>query len=70
MKTLDYDQALLFLYQLDWDSLMTLKANTDDDLLAKRIEILLQAYFSEKNYSHLEQDYFALLNYLDHALQL
>lgn len=69
MNTVDYDRALYYTHRSQWDNLLILMVRTKDDMLSKRIEHFLHAYNFEHNYQVIENKLYALLRYIDHAIQ-
>jgi len=64
---LDYDRALYYTHRSEWDNLIVLMVRTKDDMLSKRIERFLHAYYFSKDYSLIERQLFSLLRFLEHA---
>lgn len=67
MNKADYDRALYYTYQSEWDNLLILMVRTKDDFLSKKIEQFLHAYYFQTEYSIVEKNLFSLLQYVDHA---
>jgi YhdB-like protein len=70
MNILDYDRALYYTQRSQWDNLLILMVRTKDDFLSKKIEHFLHAYNFSKDYSVIEKHLYALLRYIDHALDI
>ncbi|WP_368654495.1 YhdB family protein [Ornithinibacillus sp. 4-3] len=67
MTSTDYDKAVHFLLEKQWDNLFVLMMHTNDDFLSKRIYDFLcdfQYHPNQLIYSHDR-----LIHYLDHAQQ-
>lgn len=64
---LDYDRALYYTHRSEWDNLIILMTRTKDDMLSKRIERFLHAYYFSRDYSLIERQLFSLLRFLEHA---
>lgn len=65
----DYEYALYFVIWGMWEDLSKLMLQTEDDLLGKKIERFLQAYYhASDDYSILER-HDDLINYLDFACE-
>ncbi|RWR14632.1 YhdB family protein [Siminovitchia fortis] len=64
---LDYDRALYYTHRSEWDNLIVLMVRTKDDMLSKRIEHFLHAYYFSRDYSLIERRLFSLLRFLEHA---
>lgn len=67
MKKTDYDRALYYTHQSEWDNLLILMVRTDDNFLSKKIEHFLHAYRFEHDYTTIQRNLFALFRYLEHA---
>jgi len=70
MIKMDYDRALYYTHQSEWDNLLILMVRTTDNFLEKKIEHFLHAYNFEKDYSIIEKRLYSLLRYIDHANEL
>ncbi len=66
MRT-DYKKALHYSHRSEWDNLLILMVRTEDAFLSKKIEHFLHAYHFEHDYTLIQQYFFALLRYLEHA---
>lgn len=64
---MDYDRALYYTHRSEWDNLIVLMVRTKDDMLSKRIEHFLHAYYFSRDYSMIERRLFSLLRFLEHA---
>ncbi|ASS89334.1 YhdB family protein [Aeribacillus pallidus] len=69
MNKMDYDKALYYTHRSQWDNLIILMVRTNDDFLSKKIEHFLHAYNFEHDYQFIEHKLYALLRYIDHALE-
>ncbi|RST75119.1 hypothetical protein D4T97_007605 [Siminovitchia acidinfaciens] len=67
VKLLDYDKALYYTHRSEWDNLIVLMVRTKDDMLSKRIERFLHAYYFSRDYSLIERQLFSLLRFLEYA---
>lgn len=67
MNKADYDRALYYTYRSQWDNLLILMVRTKDDILSKKIEQFLHAYYFQPEYNIVEKKLFSLLRYVDHA---
>ncbi|WP_141433079.1 YhdB family protein [Bacillus sp. 03113] len=70
MQKADYDRALYYTHQSEWDNLLILMVRTKDHLLSKKIEHFLHAYNFEKDYTVIEKHLYSLLRYIDHANEI
>ena len=60
----DYDKALYYTYCCNWDKLLVLMVQTNDQLFSKRIEHFLHAYQYSKELPEVDkqlQPYFNIL---------
>lgn len=67
---IDYDKALYYTHRSEWDNLIILMVRTKDDMLSKRIERFLHAYYFSKDYTLIERQLFSLLRFLEHAAEV
>ncbi|MBM7647655.1 hypothetical protein JOC78_000576 [Bacillus ectoiniformans] len=67
MNYTDYDRALHYAHRSDWDNLLILMVRTNDHLLSKKIEYFLHARCFPCSYSVVEQTFYALFHYIEHA---
>lgn len=67
MNKADYDRALYYTYHSQWDNLLVLMVRTKDDLLSKKIEQFLHAYYFHKEDDVVKTRLLALLHYVEHA---
>lgn len=65
----DYDKALYYAHRSEWHELLVLMVNTEDHFLSKKIERFLHAYSYSSDYSDIERKLYALLRYLDFAIE-
>ncbi|MGN1400461.1 MAG: YhdB family protein [Bacillus sp. (in: firmicutes)] len=63
----DYDRAVFYTHQSQWDHLLILMVRTEDHFLSKKIEHFLHAYQFEKDYTVIQRYLYVLLRYLEHA---
>lgn len=63
----DYEQALHYVLWGKWDELFTLMLRSHDDLLSKRIEHFLHAYYYALNQTEIVEKHDQLIAYLDFA---
>jgi len=63
----DYDKALFYLHRMACDGLIQLMEATEDDFLSKKIEKFIDAFMLEPDFSTVENQYNALISYLDHV---
>ncbi|MGL4520934.1 MAG: YhdB family protein [Bacilli bacterium] len=66
MKT-GYDEALYYLYRANWNELIKLMVNTEDDMFSKKIEHFLHAFKYERNLQLVDIKLRAVLDYIEHA---
>lgn len=66
----DYEYALHYILWGKWDDLFTLMLRTNDDLLSKRIQLFLHAYFYASKQSEIIHTHDDLLFYIDHAIDV
>lgn len=64
----DYEYALHYVLWGKWDELFTLMLRTEDDLLRKKIQHFLYAYYYSAKQAEMIQMHDALLHYVDYAL--
>lgn len=64
----DYERALLYLLWCQFDELFTLMIRTNDDLLEKKIQDFLYAYYYAFDEINLLDAHEKLIQYIDHAL--
>ncbi|WP_033829610.1 YhdB family protein [Bacillus andreraoultii] len=67
MNKADYDRALFYTYRSQWDNLLILMVRTKDDILSKKIERFLHAYYYQKDDLIVEEHLYNLLQYVDYA---
>lgn len=67
MNKADYDRALYYTYRSQWDNLLILMVRTKDDILSKKIEHFLHAYYFQENDLIVKKHLYALLQYADYA---
>lgn len=65
----DYEYALNYVLWGRWDDLFTLMLRTKDDMLGKRIQMFLHAYYYSSKQKEIIERHDALLMYIDHAMQ-
>lgn len=65
----DYDKALYYTYNCDWDELLVLMVRTKDELFSKRIEHFLHAFKYAKDLRIVDQHLQLMFQYIDHASQ-
>lgn len=63
-----YEHALHFVLWGKWDDLFTLMLRAQDDILRKRIELFLNAYYYSLNHNEIVEKHDELIEYLDHAM--
>jgi hypothetical protein len=61
----DYERALFYIQNTEWDNLLILMVRTKDQFLAKKIEHFLHAYYYAKKKKNVEEKLLLLLKYLD-----
>lgn len=61
----DYERALFYIQNTEWDNLLILMVRTKDQFLAKKIEHFLHAYYYAKKKKSVEDKLLILLKYLD-----
>lgn len=64
-----YEHALHFVLWGKWDDLFTLMLRARDDMLRKKIEQFLNAYYYSINHNEIIEKHDELIDYIDHALQ-
>lgn len=65
---LEYEYALNYVLWGRWDDLFTIMLRTKDNLLEKKIEQFLHAYYYPSQQINVEQSHDELLHYLEHAM--
>ncbi len=65
----DYDKALYYTYCCNWDELLILMVQTQDEVFSKRIEHFLHAYKYARNLSEVDKQLQLMFQYIDHASQ-
>ncbi|WP_338753455.1 YhdB family protein [Bacillus sp. FJAT-52991] len=70
MEYTDYDRALHYVHRSDWNNLIILMVRTNDHLLSKKIEHFLHARRFPNSYSKVEQTFYTLFHYIEHANSL
>ncbi|WP_020062484.1 YhdB family protein [Bacillus sp. 123MFChir2] len=65
----DYDKALYYTYCCDWEKLLVLMVQTEDQLFSKRIEHFLHSYQYSNDLSEIDKQLQLLFQYIDHATQ-
>lgn len=65
----DYDKALYYTYCCNWDKLLVLMVQTNDQLFSKRIEHFLHAYQYSKELPEVDKQLQLLFQYIDYASQ-
>lgn len=63
----DYEHALRYLLWGRWDELFTLMLRTNDDILGKRIQLFLHAYYYAPEQKTVLNTHDQLIEYIDHA---
>ena len=69
MNKADYDRALYYTYRSEWDNLLILMVRTKDQILSKKIEKFLHAYYFQTDNAVVKEQLMSLLHYLEHANQ-
>ncbi len=69
MNIPDYDRALYYTIWGQWDDLLLLMVRTNDDLLAKKIHLFLNAYHFSSDQRKILAAHDELLYYVDHAMK-
>lgn len=64
-----YEHALHYVLWGKWDDLFTLMLRARDDMLRKKIEQFLNAYYYSINHNEIIEKHDELIDYIDHALQ-
>lgn len=64
----DYEYAFHYVLWGKWDDLFTLMLRTQDDLLRKKIQNFLYAYYYATKQTEMVQTHDALLHYVDYAM--
>mgnify|MGYP001195766671 CR=1 FL=1 len=64
----DYERAIYYVMANQWDQLILLMDRTNDDFLAKRIQVFLHRYFYSPKDEDVIESHDNLLNYIDHAI--
>lgn len=67
MDTNDYEHALHYVLWGKWDDLFTLMLRSHDDVLRKRIEHFLHAYYYALTHQEVVEKHDRLIAYLDYA---
>lgn len=67
MNKADYDRALYYTYHSQWDNLLVLMVRTGDDLLSKKIEQFLHAYYFQQDVDFVKARLLSMLDYVEHA---
>ncbi len=67
MNIHEYDATLFYLHRMACEELTTVMTLTKDDMLAKKIEKLVEAFTYDPEITNVERAYEALLGYLDHV---
>ncbi len=65
-----YEHALHFVLWGKWDDLFTLMLRSNDDILRKRIEQFLHAYYYSINHHEIIERHDQLIEYIDHAMKI
>lgn len=65
----DYELALNYVLWGRWDDLFTLMLRTRDDLLGKKIQVFLHAYYYSSKNKEIINSHDQLLFYIDHAME-
>lgn len=65
----DYEYALNYVLWGRWDDLFTLMLRTKDDMLGKKIQLFLHAYYYSSKQSEIMNTHDELLFYIDHAIE-
>ncbi|MDC2867657.1 MULTISPECIES: YhdB family protein [unclassified Bacillus (in: firmicutes)] len=65
----DYDKALYYTYCCNWEKLLVLMVQTEDQLFSKRIEHFLHSYQYSNDLSEIDKQLQLLFQYIDHATQ-
>ncbi|GAB4073888.1 YhdB family protein [Barrientosiimonas marina] len=68
MEIPDYDKALYYTLWGQWDELLILMVRTDDDMLSKKIQVFLHAYYYSPEQAKVMNSHDELLYYIDHAM--
>lgn len=63
----DYEYALHYVLWGKWEDLFNLMLRSQDDLLRKKIERFLHAYYYALDQREIVQKHDRLISYLDHA---
>jgi len=63
----DYERALYYVLWGKWDDLFTLMLRSEDDLLKKKIEQFLNAYYYALSQEEVVRKHDQLIAYLDFA---
>ncbi|MEI3607121.1 YhdB family protein [Pseudogracilibacillus sp. SE30717A] len=64
----DYEYALNYVLWGRWDDLFTLMIRTNDDMLGKKIQLFLNAYYYSSKQKEIIDTHDELLFYIDHAI--
>ncbi|MEI3614331.1 YhdB family protein [Pseudogracilibacillus sp. SO30301A] len=65
----DYEYALNYVLWGRWDDLFTLMIRTRDDMLGKKIQLFLHAYYYSSKETEIIDTHDDLLFYIDHAIE-
>jgi len=65
----DYEHALNYVLWGRWDDLFTLMIRTQDDMLGKKIQLFLHAYYYSSQQKEIIETHDELLFYIDHAIE-
>lgn len=65
----DYELALNYVLWGRWDDLFTLMLRTRDDMLGKKIQVFLHAYYYSSKNKEIIDSHDQLLFYIDHAME-
>lgn len=63
----EYDKALYYTYQCNWDQLMSIMVQTEDEFFSKRIEHFLYAFQFERDLGTINDKLQLLFQYIEHA---
>jgi len=65
----DYEYALNYVLWGRWDDLFTIMIRTPDDMLGKKIQLFLHAYYYSSKQKEIIETHDDLLFYIDHAIE-
>ena len=65
----DYELALRYMLWGHFDDLFTLMMRTKDDMLGKKIQLFLHAFYYAPKHKEIIDAHDALILYLDHAAE-